>query len=580
MSPLVTLYNRLQNSPRENEAEYLRLANVIYGNTEEAIVITDSEASIISINPAFSLASGYSQDEVFGKNPRMFSSGRHDDDFYRVMWSSVNTYGSWAGEIWDRHKEGFIYPKWMKIIALKDKQDKVTNYVAISTDLSTRKEAERNIEHLAYYDVLTDLPNRTLLHDRIKQQIAAAHRDNQQFALLFVDLDRFKYVNDSMGHAVGDRLLQAVALRLKKSVREGDTVSRVGGDEFVVLLRETNTEGAARVAQSLMNNLQPLYEIDGMYLPAHASIGISLYPDNGMDIDTLIKHADVAMYRAKEEGRNSFRFFTMEMDSHINRLFSMEKDLRFALERNEFFLCFQPQMDIASGNLCGAEALLRWNHPERGLVSPAEFIPIAEETGQIIPIGEWVLRTTCHKIATWRQLGKRSVPIAVNLSIRQLLQPHFAELISAIIQEYSLQPGELELEVTESIMLNSAQIALDFLSRMRELGIRLSIDDFGTGYSSLSYLKKLPIHKLKIDRSFVSNIQTDQNDMAIVRSIIALGHQFNLSVIAEGIEEQEQLDFLRTLDCDEIQGFLYSHPLLEDEFVKFVNGNRCLPCTE
>ena len=553
----------------------LRLADEIFEHSSEAILITDARKRIISANPAFTQTSGYSLTEVRGQNPKVLASGKHDAEFYRAMWKSINTTGSWTGEIWDKHKLGHLYPKWMKIMAINDEHGKVMYYVSISTDSSASKEAEENIRHLAYYDVLTGLPNRTLLHDRIKQQLATAHRDNQSFALLFIDLDRFKYVNDSMGHVVGDQLLQLVASRLQESVREGDTVSRIGGDEFVILLRDTDAEGAAFVAQALLDMLlrQP-FEIDGMSIPVHASIGISIYPDNGLDIGTLIKHADVAMYRAKEEGRNGFRFFTTEMNSRINQLFSMEKDLRLALDRNEFYLCFQPQMNLASRQLCGAEALIRWKHPEKGLISPAEFIPVAEETGQIIAIGEWVLRTVCKKIASWRTQGlPQHFPVAVNLSIRQLLQPDFTQLVTSLLQEYSIQPGELELEMTESIMLNDVQNALAFLTTMRDLGVRLSIDDFGTGYSSLSYLKKMPVHKLKIDQSFVRDIQTDQNDEAIVRSIINLAHQFNFNVIAEGIETSEQLDYLQTLGCDEMQGYFYARPLPEDEFVRFVSDN-------
>lgn len=403
-----------------------RLLDVLFKYSDEAIIIADADARIIAVNPAFTRASGYVLDEVYGKNPKMLASGKHDAEFYREMWTSLTASGSWAGEILDRHKEGHLYPKWMKIIALKDDEDRVTHYISIATDISARKEAEESIEYLAYYDVLTGLPNRTLLHDRIKQQISAAHRDKQNFAVMFLDLDRFKYVNDSMGHVVGDQLLQLVASRLLEKVREGDTVSRIGGDEFVILLRDTDADGAAHVAQGLLDSLSLPCDLNGIRFPVHATIGISLFPDNGSDIGTLLKQADVAMYRAKEEGRNNFRFFTDEMNTRTNQIFSVEKDLRLALERDEFSLYFQPQMDLASGKICGAEALIRWDHPEKGRISPAEFIPIAEETGQIIPIGEWVLRIACEKIAEWRRQGIRPFPLAVNLSLRQLLQPDFA----------------------------------------------------------------------------------------------------------------------------------------------------------
>ena len=355
------------------------LADKIFEHSNESIMVTDAKTRIISVNPAFNLASGYSFEEVYGKTPRFLSSGLHDDEFYRAMWFAINTTGSWSGEIWDKHKQGHFYPKWVKIIVIKDSNDKITHYVSIATDISARKEAEKNIHHLAYYDVLTGLPNRTLLYDRIKQQIAAANRDKLKFSLLFIDLDRFKYVNDSMGHAIGDQLLQAIAAQLLKNIRAADTVSRIGGDEFLILLREANEEDAARVARGLLDMFshQP-YDIEGMRIYTHASIGISIYPDNGLDIDALIKHADVAMYRAKEDGRNNYRFFTEEMNTRINHYFSMENDLRLALERDEFYLNYQPQLSLASGKLCGAEVLIRWNHPEKGWIPPDEFIPVAE----------------------------------------------------------------------------------------------------------------------------------------------------------------------------------------------------------
>jgi diguanylate cyclase (GGDEF)-like protein/PAS domain S-box-containing protein len=566
------LNNKLQSDCRTQPllTKMPRVSDVLFQQSDQAIIITDASAKIISVNPAFTQLSGYEFDEVYGKNPNLLSSGLHTAEFYREMWDSLTTLGSWSGEIRDKRKTGEIYPKWLKIIAIKDEYNKVTHYLSMASDISERKKAEQNIEYFAYYDVLTGLPNRCLLYNRIEQQITIAQRDQQKFALVFIDLDRFKYVNDSMGHAVGDQLLQAVATRLLEQVREGDTVSRIGGDEFVILLRDTDDDGAAHVARNLLEKLSAPCKLNGVSISTSATIGISLFPENGLDTGTLVQHADVAMYRAKDEGRNRFRFFTNEMNSRIKRIFTLEKDLRLALERDEFVLFFQPQMDSASGRICGAEALIRWNHPETGRISPTEFIPVAEETGLIIPIGEWVLRTTCRKIAAWRQQGMQPFPVAINLSLRQLLQPNFAQLVTSMMTEYSLLPNELELEFTESIMLSEAQIALDFMIDMRNLGIRLSIDDFGTGYSSLSFLNKMPVHKLKIDQSFIREIQTDQNDGAIVRSIIDLGHHFNLSVIAEGVETPEQMDYVKSLGCDEIQGYLFSRPLPDDEFEKFV----------
>lgn len=554
----------------------LHLSTKVFDNSGEGILITDAEVRIIAVNRAFTDMTDFSEAELLGQNPRIFSSGLHGPDFYRDMWEVINRSGRWQGEIWDLHKNGQAYPKLLSINAVRDEVGELTNYIAISTDISERKNAEKSIHMLAYYDVLTSLPNRSLLHDRMEQMLAAAHRDKQKFALMFLDLDRFKYVNDSMGHAAGDRLLQTVARRLLECVREGDTVSRIGGDEFIVLLRETDGEGAARVAEKILGALAVTYDIEGVEISTCASVGISIYPDHATDIDTLVKNADVAMYHAKGEGRNNFQFFAPEMHAHANRLFSMEKDMRLALENNEFSLHYQPQVDLISGKVCGAEALLRWNHPEKGNISPAEFIPVAEETGQIIPIGEWVLRTACAQLAEWRQQGMPTFRIAVNLSVRQLRQPNLAQMVAAVLEEMRLHPGDLELELTEGIMMGDTQPAMAFLAQMHELGVRLSIDDFGTGFSSLNYLRKLPLDKLKIDKSFVRDVETNESDAAIVRSIIGLGHRLKLRVIAEGVETQEQLDFLRVRGCDEIQGYFFSHPLPAEKFARFIQANPAL----
>ena len=550
----------------------LHLSAKVFDNSGEGIMITDADTRIIAINRAFSEMTGYSEAELIGKDPSFFASGKHDANFYREMWGTINKEGHWQGEVWDRHKNWRISPKWMTVTAVRDASGELTNYIAISTDISERKEAEKHINRLAYYDVLTNLPNRTLLHDRLDQMLAAAHRDNHKFALMFIDLDRFKYVNDSMGHATGDKLLQTVAQRLLECVREGDTVSRIGGDEFVVLLRETIAEGAAHVAGKILNSLVVACDIEGMQISTYASIGISIYPDDANDADTLIKNADLAMYRAKDEGRNNFQFYTPEMNLRADRLFSMEKDLRLALERKEFSLYYQPQVDWASGTVCGAEALLRWKHPEKGFIPPSEFIPVAEETGQIIDIGEWVLRTACAQLSIWRQQGMPVFPVSVNLSIRQLRQPDLAQIVESLLEEMGLQPNDIELELTEGIMMDDTPAAMTFLTQMHELGVRLSIDDFGTGFSSLSYLKNLPLDRLKIDQSFVRDIGTDVSDAAIVHSIISLGHRLKLSVIAEGVESLEQLDFLRVRGCDEIQGYYFSRPLPVDEFVSFIKS--------
>jgi diguanylate cyclase (GGDEF)-like protein/PAS domain S-box-containing protein len=556
-------------SAHKEEESALRLAARVLESSGEAILITDEKVRVVSVNHAFVGMSGYRSEEVMGNNPSMLASGRHDTDFYRDMWDDLARHGYWQGEVWDKHKSGRIYPKWMSITAVRDEHGEVVNYIAISRDITEQNEAEKNIHFLAYFDVLTGLPNRTLLRDRLGQMIAASHRDKQQFALLFMDLDRFKYINDSMGHSVGDRLLQAVALRIQEHVREEDTVARLGGDEFIVLLRETGESGAAVVSKKLLETLATPYDLDGQVISTQASIGISIFPDHADDSDTLIKNADMAMYRAKEDGRNNYQFFKPEMNFRVDLLFSMEKDLRLALERDEFSLHYQPQVDLGSGMLSGVEALIRWNHPQKGAVSPAEFIPVAEETGQIIAIGEWVLRTACAQMVEWRQQGMTGLTMAVNLSMRQLRQPLLDELVKTVLAESGLEPKFLELEITEGIMMGDNQVAMHFLNEMHKLGVHLSIDDFGTGFSSLNYLKKLPVDKLKIDQSFVRDIEIDESDAAIIRSIISLGHRLNLRVIAEGVETQEQLDFLRIRGCDEMQGYFYARPMPATEFVAF-----------
>jgi diguanylate cyclase (GGDEF)-like protein/PAS domain S-box-containing protein len=572
-----SLLLRAKEGAERSSAE---LISYIQAIDQHALVsVADPFGRIIQANDKFCEISGYSREEMLGHDHRIINSGMHQSAFFVEMWATITRGDIWRGEICNRAKNGGLYWVDSAIVPLKNVNGQIVRYISVRVDITKRKESEQHIQSLAYYDVLTGLPNRTLLHDRLGQLIAESHRDKHKFALLFIDLDRFKYVNDSMGHAVGDKLLQVVSLRLQECVREVDTVSRISGDEFIVLLRETDAKGAARVAGKILKALTIPCDVGTLQIATHASIGISIYPDNADsedEINTLIKHADVAMYRVKAEGRSNFLFFAPEMNFRANQLFSMENDMRLALERNEFTLHYQPQANLISGMVCGAEALLRWKHPDKGFVAPAEFVPVAEETGQIIPIGEWVLRTACVQLAEWRRQGMSIFPISINLSISQLRQPQLAQMIIAILEETGLHPNDLELEITEGVMMNEAQASMAFLAQMHELGVQLAIDDFGTGYSSLSYLKKMPLDRLKVDQSFVRDIATDENDAAIVRSIISLGHQFKLQVIAEGVETLEQLDFLRTRGCDEIQGYYFSHPLPAEEFAIFINGNPVL----
>lgn len=561
----------------KHEEEELRLAAKVFENTNESILIADANNNIVAVNEAFTRITGYRADDVLGKNPSLLSSGDHDEEFFRLMWRALQVDGYWQGEIIDKNKAGQRFHQNLSINVVKNEQGVITHYISVASDISERKEYDKNVHFLAYYDVLTGLPNRALMRDRLGQLIASSHRDNTEFALLFLDLDRFKYINDSMGHSIGDKLLQSVAQRLQACIREGDTVSRIGGDEFIVLLREVNEDEVTTVADKLLSTLATPFNLGGQEVSTYASVGIAMYPVHATDIDVLMKNADAAMYNAKENGRNNYKFFTPEMHFRANQIFLMEKDLRLALERDEFTLVYQPKVDLATGKISGAEALIRWKHPEKGFISPGDFIPVAEETGQIVAIGEWVLRTACWRFSSWQKQGMPVFPVAVNLSTRQLRQPNLADVVEKILKENGLSPENLELEITEGIMMGDTKKAMEFLTRMHELGVQMSIDDFGTGFSSLNYLKNLPVNKLKIDQSFVRDIETDESDAAIVRSIISLGHRLDLKVIAEGVETLEQLDFLRIRGCDEIQGYFYSRPLVAVDFLKFVLSDPQLP---
>ncbi|HEU4709288.1 MAG TPA: EAL domain-containing protein [Methylophilaceae bacterium] len=560
-------------SERKRIEEQLKLAHTTINKSRTAFYWLSTQGQVQYANEFACESLGYPLEEMIGMHVWEF-----DPDFppeaWPASWEDLKKQGTLSMVSRHQRKDGSIFP--IEITANYIVSANAEHSFVFVQDITERKQAEENIRRLAHYDALTGLPNRTLLQDRMHQMIAWANRDQKKFSVLFLDLDRFKYVNDSMGHAVGDKLLQNVAQRLQDCIREGDTISRIGGDEFIILLRDADAKGAAVASSKILETLEVTYAIDDLEVFTHASIGISIYPDNAEDVDQLIKYADTAMYRAKEEGRNNFQFFGNEMNLRSTLLFSLEKDLRLALERNEFSLHYQPQADLATGEVCGAEALLRWKHPQKGFVSPAEFIPVAEDTGQIIPIGEWVLRTACSQLASMRAQGLPVFPISVNLSIRQMRQPGLSAVITRIIRENGLQPGDLELEITEGVMMTHVQSAVAFLEEMRQLGVQLAIDDFGTGFSSLSYLKKLPVTKLKIDQSFVRDIEEDESDDAIVRSIIGLGHQFKLKVIAEGMETREQLEFLHANGCDQIQGYYFSRPLPADEFTAFIAGKHHL----
>ena len=555
---------------RKHAEVQLQLKARVFEQGNEAIVITDDQSRIVRVNRAFCLITGYNEAEVLGRNPNLLSSGRQSPDFYQAMWAALQAHGQWQGELWNRRKDGSLYPEWLSISVLRDRSGAVMNYVAIATDISRRKEDELKIRMLADFDPLTGLPNRRLLQDRIDTALSQAQRQGEALALMFLDLDRFKNVNDSLGHHAGDELLTQVAQRLKSVLREQDTVCRVGGDEFVLLCTSTDAAGAAHVANKLLEITEQRYLVEQQELVITFSIGIALYPDDGDSFEKLSMSADTAMYRAKQAGRNAYRFFTAEMQLESSRQLELENGLRRALDLQQLYLVYQPQVSLSGGHVLGLEALLRWRHPTLGQVSPLEFIPVAEESGLILSIGEWVLRTATHQLRAWVDAGLPPLQLAVNLSAVQFRHPNLPDLVTQVLAEAGLEPHCLELELTESVAMNDPPGAIAIMNKLHQRGVRMSIDDFGTGYSSLSYLKRFKVYKLKIDQSFVRDISDDPDDKAIVVAVIALARSLGFQTIAEGVETQDQLDFLRHQGCDEVQGYFYSQPLQADALEAFV----------
>ncbi len=552
---------------RKRVEQQLLLFDHVFKQSSEGIVLTNANREIVEINESFSRITGYSREEALGQNPCLIKLEEHNRDCYAQMWQQVEQQGVWSGEMWDQHKNGTLYSKALSITMVKNGQGRVSHYIGIFSDISHNKQIEQQLQRMAFYDELTGLPNRTLCKDRLNQEIKVAHRREEQLAVLFLDLDHFKYVNDTLGHSSGDLLLLEAARRIQRCVRESDTIARLGGDEFMVLLTGVvSIEMVERVAVAIIQALSEKIVLQGQEVTIGVSIGISLYPDNGGTYDELTKNADVAMYRAKEAGRNTFMFFTRELQEIMVARLTLERELRRAIQREDFELYYQPKVDLRSGQIVGMEALLRWQHEAGHMVMPAEFIPLAEETGLILPLGEWVLRQACRQAVVWRQAGHLALRMAVNLSAKQFDQADIATLIESILDETGLPPEALELEVTESMVMKDADRAVVTLRRLRALGVHIAVDDFGTGYSSLSYLKKLPLQTLKIDRSFVRDLGHDSDDEAIVSAIISMAGTMEMRVVAEGVETVEQLEFLRRDGCDEAQGFLFSRPVPADQF--------------
>ncbi|MFY0544398.1 putative bifunctional diguanylate cyclase/phosphodiesterase [Brevibacillus sp. H7] len=553
----------------------LRLAALACETAREAIMVTDRKGTILLINPAFTKLTGYQKEEIIGKNPKILSSGRHGADFYVDMWTSIHESGYWTGEIWNRRKNGENYLEHLSIQSIKDEKGKTVFYSATFRDITERKRFEEQIIHQAYHDNLTGLPNRFLFEDRILLELEHAALYQQSFAVIFIDLDRFKPINDSLGHAVGDLILQEVAKRLSSILRKTDTVSRLGGDEFIVLLPNIkSTQDVAEVSHKIVHSLSEPFYVSGHELFIGVSVGSSIFPIDGKDVKTLIKHADAAMYRAKENGGNTYQFYTHAMNTKVAERLKLETNLRKAVMRQEFQLYFQPQFQLHTGRVVGMEALLRWNHPEMGCIPPSRFIPLAEETGLILPIGEWVLWEACRQNIMWQEKGYPPMRVAVNISPFQFLQNDFVDMVTRIVKETGLSPNHLELELTESVFVRNLEKAAETLHECKSLGIQLSLDDFGTGYSSLSYLRRFPIHRLKIDQSFVQNISTSSTDLAIVSSIITMAHSLRLNVIAEGIENGNQVTFLKQIHCDMGQGYFFEKPLSKEDFEKHILAQK------
>ena len=542
----------------------------------DAILITDHNNRIVSVNPAFSELTGYTLAEVAGRDPGILSAGNASREFYTAMWHALDTEGQWAGEIWDKRKDGTAYPKWLSITTVADDNQRVAFYVACFTDISASKEAAERLAHLAYHDPLTGLPNRLAFRHQLDHALRIAERENRQLAVMLIDLDNFKNINDTLGHHVGDVLLQAVSQRLRECVRCSDLVARLGGDEFVVVLPEI--EGAltaARVAGKIQSALAGSHQLSNHALYATPSIGISLCPIDGTDSSTLLRNADTAMYHAKNAGRNNHQFYAQRMNATAGERLLLENALRQAIAsiapgHSEFSLQFQPQIAVRSGKVCGMEALLRWHSPEFGPVSPLRFIGIAEETGLIQPLGDWVIWETCRLIREMKNQGIDGLRVAINLSAQQLRHENLLLLVRGALACYDLTPEDIEMEITESTAMQNPEITLSILDQLADMGILLAIDDFGTGYSSLAYLKHMPIRRLKLDRSFVKDIETDANDAAICAATIALGHSLGIELVAEGVETDTQREFLSRLGCDYLQGYLYSRPVGLAEIIAFV----------
>jgi len=551
-------FNRIIEG-RQAAEQQLWLASKVFNSTIDGIVVTDANERIISVNPAFTTITGYSEEEVMGLTPRKLSSNRHDDAFFKQMWKEIYEEGSWQGEIWNRRKSGEVYPQWQHISVIEDAQHQHINYIAVFSDISVIKHSQEKLEHLAHHDPLTGLPNRILLDIHLTQGIERAKRQHRVLAVLFLDLDRFKNVNDSLGHPAGDELLKQVSQRLKNLVRAEDLVARLGGDEFALVLEApADGQSVARIAQKCIDAFVSPFDVDGCAVYTSTSLGVSVFPEDGEQAGELLKHADTAMYHAKELGRNSYSFYDKRMTQFAVDRLALEAQLRRALEQNELILQYQPQISLLTGEISGVEALIRWRQADGKVVYPDNFIPVAEESALIKQVDYWVLNEACRQAKRWLDMGLPQINMAVNISGFSIEHGLLLDMVEEALQKSQLSPDVLELEITEGYLMQHREQATLIIEQLREQGLTFSIDDFGTGYSSLGYLKTLPINRLKIDQSFIRDLPEDENDKAITKAVISLGHSMQMKIVAEGVESEEQAAYLTELGCDFAQGYLYS----------------------
>lgn len=556
---------------RNQYQESLRQFEKVFEGSEQGIMVTDARHVILSVNPAFTKMLGFTLDDVKGKTPKVLSSGLHDASFYRNLWQSIAHFGHWRGEIWNRRKNGEVFPEWISISEVKNAAGEVSHYVGTFSDISDLKSAQKEIQYLSSHDALTGLPDIALFRDRLENAISIASAANSKIGLLALNLDNFKFLNDSLGYASGDKLLRLFAERLKACLRDTDSICRHGGDEFIILLNNMQDDDSiSYIVDTLLNEISSPFAFAGSNISTSCSVGVAVYPTDGNDFEKLFGRARKAMSQAKEEGRNTARFFTEKLNNDSLHYLNIAYGLREALAQHQFELHYQPQISLNSAQVIGAEALIRWQHPQNGLQPPAQFISIAEQTGLIVEIGAWVIEEACRQAMEWQKNGLPALSMAVNVSAVQFRRGNLDKVIIKALEKTGLEPRLLELELTESILVEDIDHLLAQLDVLKQLGVKLAIDDFGTGYSSLAYLKKFNIDRLKIDQSFVRDINTDPNDAAIVRAIVQMAHTLNLEVIAEGVEDEAMLKHVRESGCDEVQGYLFSKPLSANDFAAFM----------